>query len=42
VIKGLEAGKFATYFRPVSAPTPLSPDAAIMVTPLDPALINSA
>jgi len=41
VIKGLSAGKFGTYLGPVD-PTPLSPDAARIVTPLVPALINSA
>jgi hypothetical protein len=41
VIKGLSAGKFGTYFEKVD-PTPLSPEAARRVTPLDPALINSA
>ena len=33
--------KFGTYFEKVD-PTTLLPDAAKIVTPLDPALINSA
>lgn len=41
MIKGLSAGKLGTNFEKVD-PTPLSPDAAKRVIPLDPALTNSA